>query len=92
MVRDMNLTILGWIAGGALAGVLTSLIPSKKIGVGLLCLIPIAMLISVHLELADPTRRPDALDALLYFFGPFWPSLGAGAGFIVGRWARGYVR
>ena len=30
-------------------------------------------------------RRPDALDGLLYFFIPLWPSLAALTGFAVGR-------
>lgn len=84
----MNITIVGLIASGALAGGLASLIPSKKLAIGFLCLIPIVMLVVVQIELSDPNRPPDALDALLYLFGPLWPSMGAFAGFMMGRELR----
>ena len=82
------MSIEGWIFAGALAGVLASLLPSGKLGCAVLCVIPLAMFSLVHEELSDPTRRPDALDALMYFFGPLWPSLGALGGFLAGRKAR----
>jgi hypothetical protein len=87
----LRMGIEGLIAAGAVAGVLASLFPSTKGGCAVLLLIPLAMLVHVHLDLADPSRRPDALDALLYVFGPLWPSLGALGGFLTGRTARAWA-
>ena len=88
----MNGTIFLAMAGGALAGGFAALIPSKTIGIRLLCIIPIVMVVAAHIKLSDPLRQPDALDVLLYFFAPLWPSVGAVAGFIGGRWVQRFVR
>lgn len=85
------MTITQLILAGALAGLAVSLVPSRKTGCMVLWLVPLAMLIAVSIELSDPERVPDALDALLFVFGPLWPSLGALAGFTLGRVVRGFV-
>ncbi len=82
------MTIELLLIAGMFAGLLASLLPSGKIGCGVLLLVPVAMIGFVYFELADPARRPDAQDALAYVFGPLWPSIGAIAGFALGRWVR----
>jgi hypothetical protein len=70
----LGMGIEGLIAAGAMAGVLALLFPSMKGGCAVHLLIPLAMLVYIHLDLADPSRGPDALDALLYVLGPLWPT------------------
>ena len=84
----MIVEIEAWIALGAVAGVLASLLPNYKFGCAVLCAIPVAMLILLSIELAS--RPPDALDALLYIFAPLYPSIGAVPGFFLGKAARKY--
>ena len=82
----------GLISGGAALGGLASLVPNKKMGIGLLCAIPIAMIVFIYIELADPSRQGDAMDGLAYIFGSFWPSAGALIGFLVGKKWQGGAR
>ena len=76
------------IIAAAAFGLIASLYPNRRWGCAVLLMVPVAMLFVVHTELSEPSRRPDALDALGYLFGPLWPSLGAIAGFLMGRAAR----
>lgn len=72
--------IIGLLVGGALA--------NPKFGCSTLLVVPIAMFAYVswwqgqHPELLRSTSGVD------FVFGPFWPSLGAVAGFLVGRRIR----
>ncbi|OYX62706.1 MAG: hypothetical protein B7Y88_13975 [Sphingomonadales bacterium 32-64-17] len=66
---------------GGLLGAVAGLVPRVKVGCATLLTIPLAMLIYTVIQLNDASRRPDALDALLYVFNPLWPSLGALLGF-----------
>jgi hypothetical protein len=81
----------GWIGAGVPIGILASLFPNRKTGCAVLWVVPIAMLVYVYIGLADLSRGPDALDALVYIFGPLYPSIGALAGFIAGRIARAWA-
>lgn len=82
------MTIKGLIIIGALLGGLAALPRNAKVGCTSLLAIPLAMIAYAHLEISDPKRIPDALDALLYLFYPLWPTLGAILGFTLGRGLR----
>ena len=76
---------------GSIIGALAGLIPRNKTGCAALLIIPLVMVIYTVIELNDPSRRPDAQDALYFVFNPLWPSLGAIIGFGLVRLIRGLV-
>ena len=73
------------LAFGGLIGLLAGMLPYSKAGCAVLFALPVAMIYYTGVELNEPGRQPDALDYLLYFFNPLWPSLAALAGFALGR-------
>lgn len=79
------MTIWLMLIAGGLAGLLIGrLAGSEKAGCGLLCIIPLSMVIYVAISQA---LRPESLgstSALEYFFDPLWPSVGAILGFGLG--------
>ncbi|MXP44192.1 hypothetical protein [Allopontixanthobacter sediminis] len=85
-------TIEAALVIGGILGFLAGLIPRAKAGCATLFVIPIVMLIYTVIELNDPSRRPDALDALYYIFNPLWPTLGALVGFGLARVISGFVK
>ena len=76
---------------GSIVGVLAGLIPRRKTGCAALLIIPFVMVVYTVIELNDPSRTPDAQDALYLVFNPAWPSLGAIIGFSLVRLIRGLV-
>ena len=64
------------------------MLPRLKAGFAVLLFVPLAMVYYTRIELSEAGRRPDALDGLLYFFNPLWPSLAALAGFALGRFVQ----
>ena len=76
---------------GGIVGAIAGLIPRAKTGCAALLIIPFVMIVYTVIELNDTSRRPDALDALLYVFNPLWPSLGALVGFGLVRLVRGLI-
>ncbi len=49
------------------------------------------MVVYTVIDLNDPSRAPDAQDALYFVFNPLWPSLGALIGFGLGRLIRRFI-
>ena len=76
------------VAFGGVIGLLAGMLPYPKVGWAVLLVVPVAMIYYTEVELSEPGRRPDALDSLLYFFNPLWPSLAALTGFALGRFVH----
>lgn len=76
------------VAFGGVIGLLVGILPRPKAGLAVLFFVPVAMIYYTQVELSRPGRQPDALDSLLYFFNPLWPSLAALTGFALGRFVH----
>jgi len=83
------MTIEGWLAIGAAAGLLIGiLLPRLKVGCFVLLVVPVAMIFYInwwHGQHPENLRSTSGLD---FVFGPLWPSLGALPGYFVGIWLR----
>ncbi len=88
-MENLLLTIEGCLAVGFAAGLIIGfLITTQKLGCVVLLAVPIAMIAFVSWWQGQHPESLRSTSALDFVFGPLWPSLGAIAGFYVGRWGR----
>lgn len=84
--------IIWMVIGGFVAGLLAALAVARTgMGCALLLLVPVAM---IALVLVDQNLHPEdqnSTSALAFIFAPFWPSIGAIGGFLLGKLARRFI-
>ena len=79
------------IAGFGVGFLVGILVRQQKLGCTLLTGVPIAMIVYIawwQAQNSDALRSTSGLD---FIFGPLWPSLGALAGFYLGRFVRSKI-
>ena len=85
----MDMSILVLLLVGALIGFVVGFAVSRqRIGCIILLIVPIAMMVYVGRWQAAHPESMRSTSALDFLFGPFWPSLGALAGFYTVRKLR----
>lgn len=76
---------------GAAAGLIAGLAFSSRIGCLVLLAVPIGMIAYIQLWQNAHPENLASTSGLDFLFGPLWPSLGAFAGFAVGKIIRAAV-
>jgi hypothetical protein len=88
-MEDLLLTIEGCLAVGFAAGLLIGfLITGRKLGCLVLLAVPVAMIVFIAWWQGRHPENFRSTSGLDFVFGPLWPSLGAVAGYYIGRWVR----
>lgn len=88
-IEDLLGSIEGLLAFGFVVGLLVGLAVAKpRLGCAILFVVPIAMVIYVSWWQGEHPEDLRSTSALDFVFGPFWPSLGAVVGCLVGRRIR----
>lgn len=93
MIENSLSTIEGLLAAGFACGLLVGVLaPRDKLGCFILLTVPIAMVVYTAWWQGQHPEALRSTSALDFFFGPLWPSLGAIAGFYVGRLLRRHLQ
>ncbi|MEG8039584.1 hypothetical protein QP166_09595 [Sphingomonas sp. LR60] len=83
------MTIEAMLISGAVIGLLIGLLsPSGRVGCIILWIVPIGMIAYIAFWQWQHPENLRSTSALDYMFGPLWPSLGAGAGYVAGGGLR----
>jgi hypothetical protein len=83
------LTIEGCLAVGFFAGLIIGfLITKQKVGCVVLLAVPVSMAAFISWWQGQHPENLTSTSSLDFLFGPLWPSLGAVAGYYVGRFVR----
>ncbi|RSU59626.1 hypothetical protein DAH66_00345 [Sphingomonas koreensis] len=87
------MTIEAMLVLGALAGLAIGMIASReRSGCLMLLAIPIVAFVYVWIWQAQHPESLRSTSALEFVFGPLWPSIGAVAGYVLGRLGRAATR